>query len=51
MFISRCLGKDENELEESCSETGILGSVTGLIGSIQATEVIKLLLNIGQSAV
>jgi adenylyltransferase/sulfurtransferase len=43
------LGEGENELEESCSETGILGSVTGLIGSIQATEVIKLLLNIGQS--
>jgi len=34
--------------QESCSETGILGSVTGLIGSIQATEVIKVLLNIGQ---
>lgn len=39
----------QEELEESCSETGILGSVTGLIGSIQATEVIKLILNIGQS--
>ena len=38
-----------NELEESCSETGILGSVTGLIGAIQATEVIKLLTNIGQT--
>jgi len=43
------LGSDRGELEESCSETGILGSVTGLIGSIQATEVIKLLLNVGQS--
>ncbi len=39
----------EKELEESCSETGILGSVTGLIGAIQATEVIKLLVNIGQT--
>ena len=38
-----------DELEESCAETGILGSVTGLIGSIQATEVIKLLLTIGQT--
>ena len=43
------LGKEADELEESCSETGILGSVTGLIGSIQATEAIKLILNIGQS--
>ncbi len=40
---------DSNEIEESCSETGILGSVTGLIGSIQATEVVKLLTNIGQT--
>lgn len=41
-------GEESRELEESCSETGILGSVTGLIGSIQATEVIKLLTNVGQ---
>ncbi len=40
---------NSGELEESCSETGILGSVTGLIGSIQATEVIKLIINIGQT--
>ena len=37
-----------NELVENCSETGILGSVAGLIGAIQATEVIKLLTSIGQ---
>lgn len=43
------LGEDQSELEESCAETGILGSVTGLIGSIQATEVIKLVTNIGQT--
>jgi len=40
---------ESRELEESCSETGILGPVTGLIGSIQATEVIKLLANVGQT--
>jgi len=40
---------DKNELEESCAETGILGSVTGLIGSIQATEVIKLVVGVGQT--
>ena len=49
----QCLFPDVNdansELEESCAETGILGSVTGLIGSIQATEVIKLLVNVGQT--
>ena len=45
----QCLFADNGkELEESCSETGVLGSVTGLIGSIQATEVIKLIVNAGQ---
>lgn len=34
-----------SELEESCSETGILGSVTGQIGSMQATEVIKMIVS------
>ncbi len=43
------VGSNQDELEESCAETGILGSVTGLIGSIQATEVIKLVTNIGQT--
>jgi len=43
------VGSGQSELEESCAETGILGSVTGLIGSIQATEVIKLLADIRQT--
>lgn len=42
-------GSSQSELAETCAETGILGSVTGLIGSIQATEVIKLLVDIGNS--
>ena len=43
------IDSNQTELEESCAETGILGSVTGLIGSIQATEVIKLLVNVGRT--
>jgi adenylyltransferase/sulfurtransferase len=31
----------------SCQEAGILGVVTGVIGTIQATEVIKAILGIG----
>jgi adenylyltransferase/sulfurtransferase len=31
----------------SCAEGGVLGAVPGIIGSIQATEILKLLLNIG----
>jgi molybdopterin/thiamine biosynthesis adenylyltransferase len=33
----------------SCSEAGILGPVTGVMGFIQAAEVVKLLLNIGET--
>ena len=45
----QCLYADQGELEESCSQAGVLGSVAGLIGSIQATETIKILLNIGET--
>lgn len=44
----RCLYRDEAEDAARCSETGILAPVTGMIGSIQATEAIKLLLGIGK---
>ena len=44
----KCLYPDQGNLEESCTQTGILGSVAGLIGCIQATEAIKLLLNAGE---
>src|SRR5215472_6421539 len=37
------------ELAPSCDEAGVLGVLPGTIGLIQATEVIKLLLNIGTS--
>ena len=33
-------------LAPNCSEAGILGSMTGIIGSIQATEAMKVLLGI-----
>ena len=33
----------------NCAEAGVLGSMTGLIGSIQATEALKYFLGIGQS--
>jgi adenylyltransferase/sulfurtransferase len=43
----RCLYKDMDELSESCSQTGVLAPLVGIIGSIQATETIKVLLDIG----
>ena len=36
-------------LVPSCGEAGVLGVLPGVIGSIQATEAVKVLLNIGQT--
>jgi len=38
-----CLYREEGEDETRCSETGVLAPVVGIVGSIQATETIKLL--------
>ncbi len=38
-------------LVPSCSEAGVLGAMTGTIGSIQATEVLKLILEVGEPLV
>ncbi|MGH2342164.1 HesA/MoeB/ThiF family protein [Segnochrobactraceae bacterium EtOH-i3] len=32
----------------ACAETGVLGAVTGVLGTLQATEVLKLILGIGE---
>lgn len=45
----RCLYKDAEELAETCSQTGVLAPIVGLIGSIQAVETIKVLLGRGES--
>lgn len=46
----RCIFKEPPPagLVPSCQEAGIIGVVAGIIGTIQATEAIKLILNIGQ---
>ena len=45
----RCLYKEEGELDTSCSNNGVLSPVVGIIGSIQANEAIKVLLDIGET--
>lgn len=45
----RCLYREEGELDTTCSENGVLAPVVGIIGSIQATEAIKILLGIGST--
>ena len=43
----RCLYKDEDEPPQSCSETGVMAPLVGIIGSIQAIEAIKILTSYG----
>jgi sulfur-carrier protein adenylyltransferase/sulfurtransferase len=47
----RCLFPEPPAAGEmpSCAETGVLGVLPGIIGSMQANEVLKLILNIGES--
>jgi adenylyltransferase/sulfurtransferase len=45
----RCLYRDQGELGESCSETGVLAPLVGVIGSLQALETIKVLTGTGDA--
>lgn len=49
----RCLYPDPPPpgLVPSCAEAGVLGAITGIVGSIQATEVFKQILGVGESLV
>ncbi|MEO8307775.1 MAG: molybdopterin-synthase adenylyltransferase MoeB [Pseudomonadota bacterium] len=48
----RCLYAHSSEgLVPNCAEAGVLGVLPGVMGSLQATEVIKLLLGIGEPLV
>jgi len=40
-----------SELVQSCAEAGVLGLLPGVIGTLQATEAVKLLLKIGEPLV
>ena len=39
----------QDDDEETCTETGVLAPVVGAIGSLQAIEAIKVLLNVGEN--
>ena len=47
----RCLfpNKPKNDLVGNCSSNGVIGSLGGFLGSLQATEVVKEILGIGES--
>lgn len=39
----RCLYTEDGETEDTCTTTGVLSPVAGIVGSIQATEVLKVI--------
>ena len=44
----QCLYPGQGEIEERCERNGILSPVVGIIGSVQATEAIKVLTGLGE---
>jgi adenylyltransferase/sulfurtransferase len=44
-----CLYREGEEPDQTCSENGVLAPVVGVIGSLQALEAIKVLLDLGQT--
>ncbi|GIS77521.1 MAG: hypothetical protein CM1200mP13_08800 [Candidatus Pelagibacterales bacterium] len=49
--LLRCFYQEETISDEilNCEYEGILGTVAGIIGTLQANEVLKKILNIGQN--
>ncbi len=45
----RCLYTDESGEGEACSQVGVLAPLLGIIGSVQATEAIKLIVETGRT--
>jgi len=45
----RCLYSDESSAGEACSQVGVLAPLLGILGSVQAVETIKLIVNTGES--
>ena len=43
----RCLYKDAGELGETCTQSGVLAPLVGVIGRLQALEAIKVVLDLG----
>ena len=44
-----CLYPDQGDTEQNCADAGVLAPLVGIIGSIQATEALKVLLDLGQT--
>ena len=45
----RCVYQDKGEIEETCSQAGVMSPLLGIIGSIQAVETVKILIGMGET--
>ena len=45
----RCLYRSDQDIDESCSQSGVIAPLLGIIGSIQALEAMKLIIGIGET--
>jgi adenylyltransferase/sulfurtransferase len=45
----RCLYPDSDDAEQTCSEVGVMASTVGVMGSLQANEILKLIAGAGSS--
>lgn len=44
----RCLYPGETAVQETCSQTGVVAPLLGIIGSVQAMETLKVLMDVGE---
>jgi adenylyltransferase/sulfurtransferase len=47
----QCLYPADGQVDETCSANGVLAPVVGMVGSLQATEAIKLLTGVGETLI
>lgn len=45
----RCLYRSNDEINETCTQSGVIAPLLGIIGSIQALETMKLIIDIGET--
>ncbi len=45
----RCLYGSEAEVEQSCTANGVISPLLGIVGSIQACEAMKIIMNLGET--
>jgi molybdopterin-synthase adenylyltransferase len=45
----RCLYEDSGELQQTCSESGVLSPLLGIIGGVQAVETVKVIAGVGEN--